>query len=76
MITKATVQVTVEIEASGSWGSDCSMDQIIRQASESAVGQIRNALHKHRIIGEPAVTTITNIADPWETKQAAKGGVA
>ncbi|WP_223566891.1 hypothetical protein [Agrobacterium tumefaciens] len=74
MITKATVQVTVEIEASGSWDANCSMDQIIRQASESAVGQIRNSLHKYRIIGEPSVTTITNIADPWENRQAAKGG--
>lgn len=74
MITKATVQVTVEVDASGSWGPECSMEQIIRQASESAVGQIRGSLHKFRLIGDPAVTAITNIADPWENRQSTKGG--
>lgn len=76
MITKATVQVTVEVEASGCWGPECSMEQVIRQASESAVGQIRNALTRYRIVGDPAVTTITNVTDPWEVRDARKGGAA
>lgn len=76
MITKATVQVTIEVEASGDWGPECSMEQIIRQASESAIGQIKNSLHKHRIIGDPSVTTVTNKVERWEAREAMKGGAS
>jgi len=76
MITKATVQVTIEVEASSTWGPECSMDQIVRQASESAIGQIRHSLHKYRIIGDPSVTTVTNMVETWEAREVIKGGGA
>ncbi len=76
MITKATVLLSVEVEASGTWGPECSMEQIIRQASESAIGQIRNSLTRYRIVGDPAVTTITNAAEAWEVRDARKDGAA
>lgn len=54
----ARVQVTIEVEAS-LWGGDCSIDQLYKQAGESAIGAIRNACQKSNqrftLIGEPKV---------------------
>lgn len=63
LITKARVQITVEIEASGFWGSDCTMGQIIHQASQSALGQLRHSLSGYKIVGDPTVTAFTTIGE-------------
>jgi hypothetical protein len=61
----AIATVTVEISGLGSWGTSCSVEQVHRQASEEAVGFLRNLVagnrgeHRLRIIGQPEVKTIT-----------------
>ena len=54
----ARVQVTVEVEAS-SWGGDCSIDQLYRQAGEDGKNRVIKALSvgncQCKIIGEPKV---------------------
>ncbi len=60
----ATVQVTIEVPTS-SWGPDCTVDQVFRQAREEAIGAVRNMIHKTdndrrmKIIGEPVVKMAT-----------------
>lgn len=61
--TGARVTLTIEISNVGSWGPDCQMDQVYRQALESAMGRVRNAFAKDargvKIIGVPVVQAIT-----------------
>lgn len=59
----ATVTMTVRIAVPDCWGADCAVDQIHRQAKESALG-ILNRMRKPNehlpfaVIGEPEVTAI------------------
>jgi hypothetical protein len=62
--TYARVQVTVEITAGGTWGQDCTLDQVFRQATEEAIGKIRRELERVDIIGEPKVLAITTERTP------------
>jgi hypothetical protein len=59
---KARVRVTLEIPVGDSWGEECDIAQIHRQAKESALGMIRNSqFHELKlavIVGEPVVTAI------------------
>lgn len=61
---RAIVTVTVEIAASGSWGPDCSVAQVHRQAGEESVNALRNALRhagysaSMRVVGEPEIKTV------------------
>lgn len=48
--TVATVSVTVRVHV-GSWGPDCTMDQVLRQAREGAINRVRNLIH-----GDPRCT--------------------
>jgi hypothetical protein len=59
----ARVTVTVEVTGCGTWGTDCRIDQVHRQAAEEAIGYIRNRTERDRrlrIIGEPKVTMVTS----------------
>jgi len=60
--TGAVVTLTVQISNVGSWGPDCTTDQVYRQAVESAIGRVRNAFAKDprgvKIIGNPTVQAI------------------
>ncbi len=42
--TKTTAQVTVVllIPVGGTWGPECTQDQVMKQAAEGAVGIVRN----------------------------------
>jgi len=57
-IVKATakVQVIIEVDTS-SWGKDCTVNQILRQASEEAVNKVRRMIETNnaRIVGDPVV---------------------
>lgn len=61
--TGARVTLTIEISNVGSWGPECQMDQVYRQALESAVGRVRNAFAKDargvKIVGVPVIQAIT-----------------
>lgn len=61
-IVKATVTVTVEIEAGGSWSSDCTISQVQKQAGEESVNKLSRLIHGGgngmRVVGEPKVEII------------------
>ena len=38
---KATVRVTLEMYVTGSWGDDCTVGQVYKQAEEEAIGMLR-----------------------------------
>ena len=61
--TGATVSLTIELSGLGSWGPDCQMDQIYRQAKEAAIGRINHAFTDDRrgvrILGPVVVKAIT-----------------
>jgi hypothetical protein len=56
----ATVTVTVEISNLGAWGSDCQLDQVYKQAAESAIGKLRTGMREQdfRIVGNPQVRAV------------------
>ena len=60
----ARVQITLDIAVGDSWGSDCPVDQIVRQATEAAEGMVRNAFPQQwqtrqvSIVGTPKVTMV------------------
>lgn len=60
MSTTARATLTVEIYALGSWGKDCQLDQVYKQAAEAAIGRLENCkdLRNIRIIGKPIITAV------------------
>ena len=38
--TRARVRVTLEIDVPGTWGDDCTTGQVVKQATDSALGTI------------------------------------
>ena len=60
--TMARVRVLLEVSLSDTWGGDCRLDQVYKQAGNTArniVSQaITNSMKDIRIIGEPEATAI------------------
>lgn len=59
MSATARVKVVLEISVSDSWGEDCKVDQIRKQATESALrvlGNLQTSIV--RIVGTPEVTAV------------------
>lgn len=58
--TFAKVQVTLEVPV-GSWGPECGLDQVYRQASEEALGKLRRItqLDRIRIVGVTKITAVS-----------------
>ena len=59
----AVATITVEVHALGSWGTDCSVEQVHRQAGEEAVNYLRNlakisGTNRLRVVGSPEIKTI------------------
>lgn len=62
----ATVQLTLEIKVGDGWGGDCALDQVYKQARESAVGMINEALRagkptlqdRIKIVGTPSIAAV------------------
>lgn len=56
----ARAVVTVEVVGLGSWGPECTAEQVFKQASVSAISRIENAkdLRNVRVIGKPQITMI------------------
>jgi hypothetical protein len=61
-IATADVTVTLRLKANGSWGPDCTVEQVQRQAIESIVGQLRNCFDNSalwgEIVGKPSVSVV------------------
>lgn len=67
--TKTKVQFTVEVDGGQPWGDQAQLGMLYRQAKESALNAIRDALssgdqNEIRIIGEPKVIAVTTEVDP------------
>lgn len=72
MSVRAVVQVTLELEVDDSWSNDSTAGQILRQARESAIQNLRQGVAifnlqsglgahtraKAKILGEPKVTMV------------------
>jgi hypothetical protein len=58
--SRARVQVTLDIAVADVWGADCPMEQIWRQARESALRAIANGLGPGPlpVVGEPKITAV------------------
>ena len=57
---KAKITVTVEVFLSDTWGDECTIAQINKQASDSAIGLLRRAYNGKdvQITGTPVVTVV------------------
>lgn len=56
---RAVVRLKIEITVGDTWGADCALPQIWKQATESAVDAVRRGMpHGVRLIGEPEVDAI------------------
>lgn len=70
MKTSATarIQVTIEVDiiSGGSWGHDCTVEQVHKQALDGARGRLRDITLANpgvRIISEMKVTMITHAVE-------------
>jgi hypothetical protein len=61
LVTRARVQVIVDVDVSDHWGADCPVAQVHKQAKESAVRAIKSdiaTLKRLVVVGDPKVTII------------------
>ncbi len=58
--TNVRVQILIEVDPGESWGEECSIKQVEKQASESAIRKIERAMKptQFRFAGEPKVTMV------------------
>ena len=54
----AKVTVTLEVDALGSWGVGCSLEQIEKQATEEAVRRVRKLVERNAKILDTVVEVI------------------
>ncbi len=64
VIAHARVRVTLDIEVSGSWGGDCDVDQIEKQAATEALGACRRGLVIDMMGNNPANLRATVVGTP------------
>lgn len=57
--TDAKVTLTVELTGLGSWGPDCTTEQVYRQAQEAAVNRLRSMSHLRVVPGSIKIQSIT-----------------
>ena len=68
MPATARVTLTVEVDIKSTWGDDCKLDQIYKQAAEEAVNNLQRHIYRSKapdivIVGQPKVTTILTTKD-------------
>ena len=44
----ARAQVTVELSGLGSWGTDCTVAQVHKQAAEAAISRLQQMFHENK----------------------------
>jgi hypothetical protein len=57
--TGATVTITVELTGLGSWGPECTTEQVYRQAGEAAVNRLRKIPHIRLVPDTIKVQSVT-----------------
>jgi hypothetical protein len=63
----ATAIVTIQLQQLGSWGTDYTMDQIIDQAREAAIGVVSRAFKgdpQVKMVEQPKITAVYAPAKP------------
>ena len=64
VVARARVKMTIDLEADGTWGNDCSLAQILKQAEHETVEKVYRLVsgahprHKLAIVGKPVVTAV------------------
>lgn len=62
----AQVEVTLLIATGSTWGGDCSVDQVHRQAVEDALSKLSRATNGTRdfqVIGKPKVVRVQSVIE-------------
>lgn len=58
----ARVQITIEVDSGSSWGPDCTVEQVLKQAGEESLARITSILRDCKIratvIGKPKVIAV------------------
>jgi hypothetical protein len=59
----ARMRIEVEVDCSGSWGGDCSVDQVWKQGQDTGLGFLSRLFHEHgdgkvHIIGKPEMLCV------------------
>lgn len=62
-VATARVKITVDIRVNGSWGKNCTIGQLVDQASSGAINNLNKALADYdiRVIGNPEVSMVTHL---------------
>jgi hypothetical protein len=64
MSTTARVRLTIDVPAGSTWGPECKLGQVFKQAGEETANAVTQALrarfHGAKIIGEVEVIAVTN----------------
>jgi hypothetical protein len=67
VIASARVRVTLDIQLTERWGTDCPLAQVHEQAKDTVLGMLRNnrisALQRADIVGTPYVEAILTEED-------------
>jgi hypothetical protein len=65
MPATARVTLTVEVDIKSTWGDDCKLDQIYKQAAEEAVSSLTQHIYRAggfggriKVVGEPNVMCV------------------
>ena len=65
MPATARVTLTVEVDIKSTWGDDCKLDQIYKQAAEEAVNSLTQHIYRSggfggriKVVGEPNVMCV------------------
>lgn len=56
------VRILVEVRTSDTWGAECTIEQIHRQAVEAATNRLKRNIDSStgiKLVGEPEVLTVT-----------------
>ena len=67
LLANARITLTIEVEADGTWGAKCDLDQVNRQAGDATLRAVQDLfskpeVRKHvraRVVGEPTVDIVT-----------------
>lgn len=65
-ITRAEVTITITVDVGSSWGEDCKLEQVYKQASQEAVSKIFKLIENQQcihLIGITKVKAITTERD-------------
>lgn len=68
--TGAVVTLTIQISNLGSWGPECQIDQVYRQAIVEAKGRLAKAFSGDRNIAIVGVPNVRSITTDMEVKKS------